>query len=176
MRTLIISAALALASALACATLAAPSKLLAVGRPAPAFSALDQSGKARTLAEFAGKPLLVFFYPRDGTPGCTREACALRDAWTEYERAGVAVVGVSTDDVAAHERFAREHRLPFALLADTDERMARAFGVEVYFRMARRVSFLLDAQGRVARVFPDVDPAVHAAEVLKAAAELAARP
>ena len=138
--------------------------LPAAGTPAPAFSAADQTGAVRTLESFHGKPLVLFFYPKDGSPGCTKEACAFRDAWQRYEAANVAVVGVSTDSVASHAAFAAEHRLPFALLADTDEQMLRAYGVKSMLGMAQRVTILIDGNGIVSRTFPDVDPGVHADE------------
>jgi peroxiredoxin Q/BCP len=163
--------AVALVLAPACATSAGGgSQLLTVGSAAPAFSAPDQTGTVRSLAELGGRPAVLFFYPKDGTPGCTAEACAFRNAWQRYEKAGVAVVGISTDDVAAHAAFAQQHQLPFPLLADTDAAIARAYGVDVTFRMAKRVSFLVGADGKIVRVFPDVDPGVHAEEVLAAAA------
>ena len=146
--------------------------LPAPGSMAPSFAAADQTGQTRTLEEFRGKPLVLFFYPSDGTPGCTAEACAFRNAWQRYADAGVAVVGVSTNDVASHAAFAAEHKLPFPLLADTDKAMLNAWGVSSTFGMAARVSFLIDGDGRIVRVFPDVDPALHAQEVLQAAAAL----
>lgn len=146
--------------------------LPAPGSMAPSFAAADQTGQTRTLDEFRGKPLVLFFYPSDGTPGCTREACAFRNAWQRYADAGVAIVGVSTNDVASHAAFAAEHKLPFPLLADTDKTMLNAWGVSSTFGMAARVSFLIDGDGRIVRVFPDVDPALHAQEVLQAAAAL----
>ena len=146
------------------------------GAMAPAFAAADQTGQTRTLDEFRGKPLVLFFYPSDGTPGCTKEACAFRNAWQRYADAGVAIVGVSTNDVASHAAFAAEHKLPFPLLADTDKAMLNAWGVSSTFGMAARVSFLIDGDGRIVRVFPDVDPALHAQEVLQAAAALSPTP
>ena len=148
--------------------------LPASGSMAPSFSALDQAGKVRTVEEFRGRPLVLFFYPADGSPGCTKEACAFRDAWQRYEAANVAVVGVSTNDVASHAKFAAEHNLPFPLLADTDQAMLRAYGVKTTMGFAQRVSILVDADGRVARVWPDVDPGVHATDVLAAVAALPA--
>lgn len=148
--------------------------LPAPGSTAPSFAALDQAGKTRTVEEFRGRPLVLFFYPADGSPGCTKEACAFRDAWQRYEAANVAVVGVSTNDVASHAEFAAAHNLPFPLLADTDQAMLRAYGVKTTMGFAQRVSILIDADGRVARVWPDVDPGVHATEVLAAAAALPA--
>lgn len=147
--------------------------LLEAGAVAPDFSAPDQTGAVRTLAEFKGRPLVVFFYPKDGTPGCTKEACAFRDAWKSYQEKNIAIVGVSLDDVASHARFAAEHNLPFPLLADVDGAVARSFGVDSSFGMTKRVTFLVGSDGRVERTWPDVDPGVHAAEILAAAAPAA---
>ncbi len=151
----------------ACSTTGGAS-LIAVGARAPSFRAPDQTGAVRTLEEFRGRPLVVFFYPKDGTPGCTKEACAFRDAWKAYEARGTAIVGISTDDVAAHARFAAEHQLPFPLLADADGAIARAWGVGVTFGIAQRQTVLVDGQGVVVKTWPDVDPGVHAAEILAA--------
>ena len=141
-------------------------------RPAPSFQALDQASQMRTLEEFRGRTVILYFYPRDATPGCTREACAFRDAWERLEQAGAQVLGVSTDDVSSHRAFAEEHGLPFPLLADTDAAIARAYGVPVSFGAARRMTFLIDGRGQIRKVFEDVDPAVHAGEVIEAIAEL----
>ncbi|MBP7683239.1 MAG: peroxiredoxin [Deltaproteobacteria bacterium] len=126
----------------------------------------DQANTLRTLADYRGRPLVLYFYPRDGTPGCTREACAFRDAWGRYGAAGVQVVGVSTDSVESHAAFAREHELPFPLLADVDGALAEAFGVGTRLGMASRVTFLIDAEGIIRGLIEDVDPGVHAADVL----------
>ena len=163
--------ALSLALALGCGSSRRPDGgvgLVQPPAPAPTFSARDQEGKARTLAEFRGKPVVLFFYPKDGTPGCTKEACAFRDAWKRFEERGAVVVGVSRDSVEKHKAFASEHKLPFVLLSDEDGSVCAAFGVAQRLGMATRVTFLLDAEGKVARTFPDVDPAVHAEEVLGA--------
>ncbi|MBX7191735.1 MAG: peroxiredoxin [Sandaracinaceae bacterium] len=146
----------------------AASASLAVGSPAPEIMLQSQEGRVRTLSEHRGHPVLVYFYPRDATPGCTQEACALRDAWDRLQSTGAVVYGVSTDDVASHRSFHDEHQLPFDLLSDPEETAARAYGVPVRMGFASRMSFLIDAQGNLARVFPDVDPAVHADEVLAA--------
>ncbi|NVB37832.1 peroxiredoxin [Pseudenhygromyxa sp. WMMC2535] len=143
--------------------------LLAKGDLAPALSATAHDGTAIDLRAL-GKPTVIYFYPRDNTPGCTTEACAFRDVWAKYQAAGVLVVGVSTDDDASHRAFAEEHELPFPLIADTDESWAKAFGVPVKAGYTKRVSFLLDAEGKIIEVYPDVDPGVHAEEVLAAAA------
>jgi peroxiredoxin Q/BCP len=143
-----------------------------VGSPAPEIMLQNQDGRVRTLSEHRGHPVLVYFYPRDATPGCTREACALRDAWDRLQATGTVVYGISTDDVASHLAFRSEHGLPFDLLSDPEETAARAYGVPVRMGFAARMSFLVDAQGNLARTFPDVDPGVHADEVLAAIAAL----
>lgn len=150
------------------------SSRLPLGEPAPAFEAPDQEGVVRSLAEMRGKFVVLYFYPRDATPGCTREACAFRDVWSRFEEANATVVGVSTDDSESHARFAREHDLPFPLLADTDESIADSFGVSVRLGFAERVTFLIDPEGRVRHVFESVDPGVHAEEVLSRIEELRA--
>jgi peroxiredoxin Q/BCP len=142
--------------------------LLAPGTIAPDLTARDQFGTTRTLREFRGKVVVLYFYPRDGTPGCTREACAFRDAWDRLSAAGAQVVGVSTDSVESHREFADSHRIQFPLLADTDGRVCAHFGVGSHLGMAERVTYLIDTQGVVRRVFPSVDPAVHVTEVLAA--------
>lgn len=147
--------------------------LLSPGDPAPDFMAQDQAGEVRQLRILnRDRPVVLFFYPRDGTPGCTAEACAFRDAWDRLQSTGAIVVGVSTDDVPSHARFAAEHELPFPLLSDPDGRVLRLYGVPSRLGMAARVTYVIDPEGRVARVFPEVDPAVHADEVLEALASL----
>jgi len=146
--------------------------LLPVGSAAPELSAMDQNGKLHTLAAERGHPVIVYFYPKDGTPGCTKEACAFRDTWNLYTAAGVQVFGVSADSEKSHAEFAKEQKLPFPILADPEQKWITAFGVATRLGMASRVSFLLDKDGKVARVYPDVDPAFHAEAVLKDAAAL----
>ncbi|HLT35517.1 MAG TPA: peroxiredoxin, partial [Enhygromyxa sp.] len=140
--------------------------LLAAGDRAPALQATAHDGTAIDLREL-GKPAVVYFYPADDTPGCTAEACAFRDIWTEYEAAGVLVIGVSTQDLDSKRAFADKHELPFPLVADTDQQWAKAFGVRVRAGYAQRVTFLLDGSSTIAKVYPDVDPGVHAAEILQ---------
>jgi peroxiredoxin Q/BCP len=147
--------------------------LIAVGERAPAFTAPDQTGQERQLAEFRGQPVVLYFYPKDATPGCTREACAFRDAWDRLQATGAVVLGVSTDSVASHAAFAEEHRLPFPLLADPGgERVCAPYGASRNGGFARRVTYLIDAEGIIRQVYPNVDPGVHANEVLAALAEL----
>lgn len=145
--------------------------LLEVGAMAPDLSATAHDGTAIALRSL-GKPAVVYFYPKDDTPGCTKEACAFRDIWTEYQTAGVLVIGVSTDDDESHREFAQKHELTFPLVADTDKTWATSFGVGLNGGYAQRVSFLLDGAGKIAKVYPGVDPGVHAQEVLDDAAKL----
>ncbi|MEM9691676.1 MAG: peroxiredoxin [Myxococcota bacterium] len=148
--------------------------LLEQGKPAPALTGLDQDGKTRAVADHRGSYLLVYFYPKDGTPGCTTEACAFRDVWGRYEKERVALFGVSADDVASHKEFAEEHAIPFPLIADPDNRWSTAFGVGTFLGMTERVSFLVSPESRIVAVYPDVDPGVHADQVLKDVARLRA--
>jgi peroxiredoxin Q/BCP len=166
-------ACLAVVSLLACGSPqrtegAATGGTLAVGTVAPEIMLQDQSGRVRTLSEHRGHPVVVYFYPRDATPGCTAEACAFRDAWTRLQATGAVVYGISTDDVESHLRFHDEHGLPFDLLADVDSTAANAYGVPVTAGFASRITYLVDANGAVAQVYPDVDPGVHADEVIAA--------
>lgn len=146
--------------------------LLPVGTPAPDLSAVDQAGKTHRLADARGHAVVVFFYPKDATPGCTKEACAFRDAWDRFQKADVRIFGVSADDQRSHEQFAKEQQLPFPILADPTRAWISGFGVSTRLGMASRVSFLLDASGKVAKIYPDVDPALHADQVLRDAAAL----
>lgn len=136
------------------------------GDSAPNVTLQDQTGADRSIVSFRGQPLLVYFYPKNNTPGCTAEACAFRDVWDRYEAAGVAVVGVSSDDVESHAKFAKEQNLPFTLLADTEAELAEGFGLKSRLGFHPRMSFLLDKEGIIRAVYPDVDPGVHAEEVL----------
>jgi peroxiredoxin Q/BCP len=168
-------AAISLVSLSACGAAQRPdggAGLLPVGSAAPELAATDQNGQPHTLSAERGHPVIVYFYPKDGTPGCTKEACAFRDTWKSFTDAGVQVFGVSADDQKSHEQFAKEEKLPFPILADPDHKWITAFGVGTRLGMASRVSFLLDKDGKVAKVYPDVDPAFHVDEVLKDAAAL----
>ncbi|MFO0658664.1 MAG: redoxin domain-containing protein [Polyangiaceae bacterium] len=147
--------------------------LLPEGALAPEVSGVDQNGNAVALGALKGKPVVVYFYPADGTPGCTKEACAFRDVWKRYESAGVALLGVSTDDRASHQKFAQEHSLPFPLIDDSQRSWARAFGVSTTMGMVSRVTFLIGRDGRVAKLYRSVDAGVHANQVLTDVASLA---
>jgi peroxiredoxin Q/BCP len=142
--------------------------LLPVGAVAPDVTGATLDGRHVQLGKVRGKPAVVYFYPKDETPGCTREACAFRDVFDQYAQRGVTIFGVSGDSSESHQEFSAKHRLPFPLVSDADGNIARAYGVSTTFGMASRVTFLIGQDGRVAKVWPDVDPGVHADEVLKA--------
>jgi thioredoxin-dependent peroxiredoxin len=150
----------------------------AVGAPAPDFRLQDQTGTWRSLGDYAGKWLVLYFYPKDGTPGCTTQVCTFRDEITRVRQAGAEVVGVSLDDVNSHEAFAAKHGVPFPLLADVESAAARAYGVltsRAGFQYARRDTFLIDPAGRIARHYPSVDPKENVGQVLSDLATLGAK-
>ena len=148
--------------------------LLAVGAQAPDLAGRDGAKQEVRLSSLRGRPVIVFFYPSDGTPGCTKEACAFRDAWSKFEQANVGIIGVSSDSVESHEKWQREKGLPFALASDDSGAIGTAYGVKKKIWGYDRVSFLVDRDGKIARVWPSVDPGVHADEVLAEATRLAA--
>ena len=142
----------------------------APGTPAPAFRLPDQNGKPVTLAEQRGKWVVLYFYPKDNTPGCTAEACDFRDNIFAFRDMGVVVLGISVDDVSSHKEFAAEHRLPFPILADADKQVAKDYGVLHrplgLMELARRETFIVDPQGRIAKHYRDVEPDSHSKQVL----------
>lgn len=141
----------------------------AEGQPAPAFQSLDQDGHAIALADFKGKPVVLYFYPKDETPGCTTEACGFRDGFAAIQATGAVILGVSADDVASHKAFAEKFHLPFRLVADPDHRIIDAYGVRMpVLGWAKRTTFLVDRSGIIRKVFQGVSPAGHAQEVLAA--------
>jgi peroxiredoxin Q/BCP len=147
--------------------------LLAVGAPAPDVAGKDGTGRMVHLQERQGHVSIVYFYPKDGTPGCTKEACAFRDAFDKFAQRDVTIFGVSRDDEASHAKFRAEHQLQFPLVADPDGKVQLAYGVPDRMPgLASRVTFLVAADGRIAKVWPDVDPAVHADEVWAAIDQL----
>ena len=152
--------------------------LLEVGDKAPAFKTTDQDGDAVALRDFKGKKVVLYFYPKDDTPGCTKEACSFRDGWSKFRRKGVAVLGVSVDDEKSHRKFADKFSLPFPLLADTDKDIVKAYGVwgekSMYGRKymgTHRVTYLVNEKGKIAAVWPKVKPDEHVEEVLAAIAK-----
>ncbi len=145
------------------------------GQPAPDFELPSDSGDTVTLSSLRGKPVVLYFYPKDDTPGCTTQACGIRDAYGEFERAGAVVLGVSPDDERSHGKFRDKYELPFTLLADTDHEVAERYGVwgekkymgRTYMGI-NRSTFVIDGDGIITKVFPQVKPATHADDVLAA--------
>jgi len=143
------------------------------GKPAPDFELTSDSGEHVKLSDFRGKPVVLYFYPKDDTPGCTAEACEFRDSYETYRQRGVEILGVSPDDVASHEKFKSKYQLPFTLLADPEHKTAEAYGVwgERSFAGKKylginRSTFVIDEEGKVARAMIGIKPAGHAAAVL----------
>ena len=142
---------------------------LTPGDAAPEFRLQDQNGKWHALADYRGSWIVLYFYPKDDTPGCTKEACAFRDNIFAFEELGATILGVSLDDVASHEAFAEKYSLPFSLLSDADAGTATDYGVLkkiVGFRFARRESFIIDPDGNIAVRYAKVDAANHSKDVL----------
>ena len=139
---------------------------VAVGTAAPAFRLTDQHDAWISLADQHGKWLVVYFYPMDDTPGCTTEACEFRDDIFAFHKLGVNVLGISVQDVASKKRFAAKHDLPFSVLADTDKSIAKAYGVLNILGFARRETFIIDPQSRIARHYASVDPKEHSKQLL----------
>ena len=144
--------------------------LLKAGDDAPALVATASNGTKIDLAALKGKTVVVYFYPKDDTPGCTKEACAFRDAWTKLEQADIVVIGVSEDDDASHKAFTEKYKLPLSLVSDTHGEIAQRFGVPVEKGYASRMSFLIGKDGKIKKVYPKVDPAIHCDEILTDAA------
>ena len=143
------------------------------GKPAPEFELKSDAGETVKLSDLRGKPVVLYFYPKDDTPGCTTQACAIRDAWNKFERAGAVVLGVSPDDESSHVKFKEKYELPFALLADTEHSTAEDYGVwkeknyagKTYMGVERS-TFVIDADGNVAKELRNVKPDTHADDVL----------
>lgn len=147
----------------------AQASALDVGQSAPEFELPDQDGKTRKLAEWRGKWLVLYFYPKNDTPGCTTEACNFRDDWLLLQELDAAVVGISVDTSASHAAFAQKHKLPFPLLADAQGEVATRYGALadwVVYKFARRQTFVIDPQGRIARVYRSVNADKHSAEIV----------
>ena len=149
--------------------------MLKEGDAAPEFATRDAEGKEVKLSDFRGQKVVLYFYPKDDTPGCTKEACSFRDASSDYEEKGIKVLGVSLDDEASHQAFASKYDLPFTLLADTDRSVSEAYGVygeqrwgdKTYMGVARK-TFLIDEEGKIKKVFDKVNVEQHADEVMQA--------
>lgn len=142
---------------------------LTVGKPAPAFDVTASDGTKLTLAALKGKPVVLYFYPKDETPGCTTEACSFRDTWDSLQKSGVVLVGVSTDDDASHKAFADHHKLPFKLVSDPQGALAKSYGVETMQTpvgtLLKRQTIVIGADGNVKKVYRTVDVTKHAQEI-----------
>ena len=149
--------------------------MLKGGSTAPTFKTTDANGETVNLKDLRGQKVVLYFYPKDDTPGCTKEACSFRDAFSKFKKQGIAVLGVSPDSEKSHQKFATKYKLPFTLLADTDRAIVEAYGVwgEKKF-MGRtymgvnRTTFLIDEKGKIKKIFEKVKPEDHASEVLQA--------
>lgn len=141
--------------------------LLPVGSAAPNISGIDQDGRTVKLSDALGAPVVVYFYPKNQTPGCTEEACAFRDVWSRYEAAGIKLFGVSDSEADSHKKFADKYNLPFPLIADIEQIWGTAFGVKSTMGMYQRVSFIIGEDGKISKVYDNVDPGVHAGRILE---------
>ena len=147
--------------------------MLEAGMRAPAFMLADKDGKMVSLSDFFGKKVVLYFYPKDNTPGCTRQACAFASAYSEFEKKNAVVIGISKDSASSHEKFAEKYNLPFVLLSDPELQAIQAYGVwqekKLYGKTSMgvvRTTFLIDEQGKIMKVMPKVKPDTNAAEVL----------
>jgi peroxiredoxin Q/BCP len=137
-----------------------------VGKPPPDFTAKDQDGQDLTLSALKGMPVVVYFYPKDETSGCTKEASGFRDAWKDLEKKGVVFIGISTDTAESHKAFAKHHALPFHLVSDESGTIAKAFGVPNRAGFLGRQTFVIGPDGNVKKIYRDVDVSKHVSEVL----------
>ncbi|QFZ92108.2 peroxiredoxin [Synechococcus elongatus] len=138
---------------------------LAVGSPAPDFTALDDAGQSIQLSQFRGKTVVLYFYPKDDTPGCTKEACSFRDSYSAYQGKDIVVLGVSTDDSSSHEQFKTKFSLPFPLVADPDRSITQAYDVDGG-GYAKRITYVIDGDGQIIRVYDSVKTDTHATDIL----------
>lgn len=147
--------------------------MLEIGMKAPDFMLQDKDGRTVSLSDFLGKRVVLYFYPKDNTPGCTRQACAFAGAYREFQNKGVEVIGISKDSVASHVKFAEKHQLPFVLLSDPELTAIQAYGVwqekKLYGKLSMgvvRTTFLIDEKGKIEKIMPKVKPDTNAAEIL----------
>lgn len=144
------------------------------GTKAPTFTLTDQDGKQHALKDYLGMWVILYFYPKDDTPGCTTEACAFRDSYAQYKKAGIVILGVSVDEEKKHKKFADKYHLPFTLLADPEKKVVAQYGVWGKKKFmgreylgTHRISYLIDPQGKIAKVYEKVKPSEHAEEILR---------
>ena len=147
--------------------------MLAVGNKAPNFTLIDKNGNNVSLSDFLGKKVVLYFYPKDNTPGCTKQACAFAGAYAGFQNKGVEVIGISKDSVASHQKFAEKYNLPFVLLSDPERQAIEAYGVWQEKKMCGKVgmgvvrtTFIIDEEGNIAKIMPKVKPDTNAAEIL----------
>jgi thioredoxin-dependent peroxiredoxin len=138
---------------------------LSVGTPAPSFTTKDTNGNTVALSDFSGKTVILYFYPKDDTPGCTKEACSFRDNYTAYQGKDIVVLGVSGDDEASHQQFTQKFSLPFPLLADTDKSIITAYDVDGG-GYAKRVTYVINPQGAIAHTYTSINTETHATDIL----------
>lgn len=147
--------------------------MLEIGQQAPAFALLDQNNKLHNLSDYQGQTILLYFYPKDDTPGCTKEACTIAEVYNDFANLGVQVFGVSADSPESHKTFADKYHLPFTLLSDPAHETIKAYGAyneedsSGLGIHSKRISYLISPQGTIAKAYPEVDPATHAIEILK---------
>jgi len=153
--------------------------MLQIGTKAPSFSLHDQNNELHSLKDYSGKWVLLYFYPKDMTPGCTKEACGIRDVYGDYKKAGIVVLGVSKDSVSRHAKFSQKYELPFPLLSDESTKVIQAYDAWAKKKLAGheymgilRISYLINQKGKIAKVYEKVKPTEHAEEVLNDLKEL----
>jgi thioredoxin-dependent peroxiredoxin len=147
---------------------------LQIGDTAPELKLKDQHGNLVFLRDYAGRWVVLYFYPKDDTPGCTREACNFRDESERLVPFNVQVLGISVDSRESHESFAKKFKLNFPVLADPTRKITRAYGALAFYRLARRMTFIIDPQGKIRKIFKSVNPKIHVEEVAQALTELQA--
>lgn len=141
--------------------------MLKIKTKAPDFKLPDQDGQTHSLSEFKGRWVLMYFYPKDDTPGCIKEACTIRDSFPSFEKLKAVVLGISTDSIKSHRKFADKYKLPFTLLADEEKKVIKLYGVWAKKIGTLRTSFLIDPKGKVIKIYKNVKPEIHAEKVLK---------
>ncbi|MFT5359969.1 MAG: peroxiredoxin Q/BCP [Candidatus Paceibacteria bacterium] len=141
--------------------------MLEINTKAPEFELRDQNGDSHKLSDSSGQVRLIYFYPKDNTPGCSREACAIRDAYGEFKKAGIKVFGISRDSIDSHKKFEKKFELPFTLLSDPESSVIKPWGASRLRIGTKRISYLLDKDGVIIKAYPDVTPEDHADEILK---------
>ena len=139
--------------------------MLNINSLAPDFFLEDKNGQSHQLGDYRGQWILLYFYPKDNTPGCTAEACSIRDNWHDFEAKRIKVIGISSDSKASHKKFISDHKLPFLLLSDPDKQVIKDYDAKGMF--TKRISYLIDPQGVIVKAYPKVNPLEHASEVLR---------